>query len=290
MFAVDLLQMLEFNVTIAFPAAPLLTVILALVGELLFTEYAKFVFKRCRRQSYKGVYICTYLRWGINIRSARSWLSPLSRPAVYVCFCGHPERAKMSVWCASGLANVVQVPREYMEGNLRSRAIRAGKQSMQGTKVKLLEIASSRAETLIVITIACTASQLYTFRRSLYFKGFQSNSGPIFASQLFIYFFVSFSFLQLIGFTCAPPRCSSCCSGRRFLGDEALKDWALTLWLNVQFAQLSSSPDLHLINFSWLARGMLRFISGFCCASLRFMKTFMYFAWETPTQIPANHY
>jgi hypothetical protein len=33
MFIVDLLQMLEMNVTVAFPAAPLLTVILALVGE-----------------------------------------------------------------------------------------------------------------------------------------------------------------------------------------------------------------------------------------------------------------
>ncbi|KAG5888806.1 hypothetical protein JTB14_032719 [Gonioctena quinquepunctata] len=32
-FIVDLLQMLEFNVTVTFPAAPLLTVILALVGE-----------------------------------------------------------------------------------------------------------------------------------------------------------------------------------------------------------------------------------------------------------------
>lgn len=31
--AVDLLQMLEMNMTIAFPAAPLLTVILALVGR-----------------------------------------------------------------------------------------------------------------------------------------------------------------------------------------------------------------------------------------------------------------
>ncbi len=31
-FAVDLLQMIEMNATIAFPAAPLLTVILALVG------------------------------------------------------------------------------------------------------------------------------------------------------------------------------------------------------------------------------------------------------------------
>jgi hypothetical protein len=33
MFIVDLLQMFELNVSIAFPAAPLLTVILALVGE-----------------------------------------------------------------------------------------------------------------------------------------------------------------------------------------------------------------------------------------------------------------
>lgn len=32
-FAVDLLQMLEFNVTARFPIAPLLTVILALVGK-----------------------------------------------------------------------------------------------------------------------------------------------------------------------------------------------------------------------------------------------------------------
>lgn len=34
--SVDLLQMLEMNMTIAFPAAPLLTVILALVGK--FTQ------------------------------------------------------------------------------------------------------------------------------------------------------------------------------------------------------------------------------------------------------------
>ncbi|XP_061192616.1 membralin-like [Saccostrea echinata] len=39
-FIVDLLQMLEMNVTIAFPAAPLLTVILALVGmEAIMTEF-----------------------------------------------------------------------------------------------------------------------------------------------------------------------------------------------------------------------------------------------------------
>ncbi|XP_065340985.1 membralin isoform X2 [Cloeon dipterum] len=39
-FIVDLLQMLEFNVTIAFPAAPLLTVILALVGmEAIMSEF-----------------------------------------------------------------------------------------------------------------------------------------------------------------------------------------------------------------------------------------------------------
>lgn len=35
LFAVDLLQMLEFNVAVRFPIAPLLTVILALVGEYL---------------------------------------------------------------------------------------------------------------------------------------------------------------------------------------------------------------------------------------------------------------
>ena len=33
--SVDLLQMLEFNVTVSFPAAPLLTVILALVGKCI---------------------------------------------------------------------------------------------------------------------------------------------------------------------------------------------------------------------------------------------------------------
>ncbi|RZF41371.1 hypothetical protein LSTR_LSTR000085 [Laodelphax striatellus] len=39
-FIVDLLQMLEFNVTITFPAAPLLTVILALVGmEAIMSEF-----------------------------------------------------------------------------------------------------------------------------------------------------------------------------------------------------------------------------------------------------------
>lgn len=39
-FIVDLLQMLEMNITIAFPAAPLLTVILALVGmEAIMTEF-----------------------------------------------------------------------------------------------------------------------------------------------------------------------------------------------------------------------------------------------------------
>lgn len=39
-FIVDLLQMLEFNVTISFPAAPLLTVILALVGmEAIMSEF-----------------------------------------------------------------------------------------------------------------------------------------------------------------------------------------------------------------------------------------------------------
>ena len=40
MFIVDLLQMLETNAIIAFPAAPLLTVILALVGmEAIMSEF-----------------------------------------------------------------------------------------------------------------------------------------------------------------------------------------------------------------------------------------------------------
>lgn len=38
LLAVDLLQMLEMNMTIAFPAAPLLTVILALVGKDMLTS------------------------------------------------------------------------------------------------------------------------------------------------------------------------------------------------------------------------------------------------------------
>ncbi|XP_036346405.1 membralin-like, partial [Rhagoletis pomonella] len=39
-FIVDLLQMLEFNVTARFPIAPLLTVILALVGmESIMSEF-----------------------------------------------------------------------------------------------------------------------------------------------------------------------------------------------------------------------------------------------------------
>ena len=37
MFIVELLQMIEFNSPIAFPAAPLLTVILALVGKSTVT-------------------------------------------------------------------------------------------------------------------------------------------------------------------------------------------------------------------------------------------------------------
>ena len=38
-FIVELLQMLEFNTTITFPAAPLLTVILALVGKFMIEIY-----------------------------------------------------------------------------------------------------------------------------------------------------------------------------------------------------------------------------------------------------------
>ena len=38
-FIVELLQMLEYNTAISFPAAPLLTVVLALVGNSSFTEF-----------------------------------------------------------------------------------------------------------------------------------------------------------------------------------------------------------------------------------------------------------
>lgn len=43
--SVDLLQMLEFNVTVSFPAAPLLTVILALVGKCIYIYHLIFVEK-----------------------------------------------------------------------------------------------------------------------------------------------------------------------------------------------------------------------------------------------------
>lgn len=39
-FTVDLLQMLEYNVVARFPIAPLLTVILALVGKQILFEYS----------------------------------------------------------------------------------------------------------------------------------------------------------------------------------------------------------------------------------------------------------
>ena len=43
-FIVDLLQMLEFNTNITFPAAPLLTVILALVGmEAIMSEFFEVI-------------------------------------------------------------------------------------------------------------------------------------------------------------------------------------------------------------------------------------------------------
>lgn len=42
-FLVDLLQMLEFNVSVRFPAAPLLTVILALVGECFWTIFLPLI-------------------------------------------------------------------------------------------------------------------------------------------------------------------------------------------------------------------------------------------------------
>lgn len=45
-FSVELLQMLEMNATAAFPAAPLLTVILALVGKFYKTVQALYCVKR----------------------------------------------------------------------------------------------------------------------------------------------------------------------------------------------------------------------------------------------------
>lgn len=42
-FSVDLLQMLEMNITIAFPAAPLLTVILALVGKMIYQHWKNHI-------------------------------------------------------------------------------------------------------------------------------------------------------------------------------------------------------------------------------------------------------
>lgn len=43
-FSVDLLQMLEFNVSVRFPAASLFTVILALCGELLLILFVPLFF------------------------------------------------------------------------------------------------------------------------------------------------------------------------------------------------------------------------------------------------------
>jgi len=81
--------MLEFNVTIAFPAAPLLTVILALVGELLFVENEKFVFKDVGGRTHKK----NTLLWlfGFLLRIG------FDRSVVCMCVCAHPERAKMSM-------------------------------------------------------------------------------------------------------------------------------------------------------------------------------------------------
>lgn len=50
--------MLEFNVTVSFPAAPLLTVILALVGKCLYPYH-----DHCLRQSHE-VEILTILQYG----------------------------------------------------------------------------------------------------------------------------------------------------------------------------------------------------------------------------------
>ena len=47
--AVDLLQMLEMNRNVAFPAAPLLTVILALVGMFVLSVVIHYLNERHRR-------------------------------------------------------------------------------------------------------------------------------------------------------------------------------------------------------------------------------------------------
>ena len=54
---VDLLQMLEFNVAVRFPIAPLLTVILALVGKL-HEQLIAFLFLLCILHA--RVYFSTY--------------------------------------------------------------------------------------------------------------------------------------------------------------------------------------------------------------------------------------
>ena len=64
-FIVELLQMLEFNTNLSFPAAPLLTVILALVGKWILLKKLRFTcslkWKRINSISYFGIiYICTF--------------------------------------------------------------------------------------------------------------------------------------------------------------------------------------------------------------------------------------
>jgi Tumour-associated protein len=69
LFAVDLLQMLEFNVAVRFPIAPLLTVILALVGEYPWQ-------RACRYYISREIIICTF-----RLPLPAPWSHPLRHEA-----------------------------------------------------------------------------------------------------------------------------------------------------------------------------------------------------------------
>lgn len=57
--SVDLIQMLEFNLTVSLPAASLLTVVLALVGEFHISFRYSFLITRIRMIDYS--YLCFIL-------------------------------------------------------------------------------------------------------------------------------------------------------------------------------------------------------------------------------------
>ncbi|CAG9123929.1 unnamed protein product [Plutella xylostella] len=79
-FIVDLLQMLEFNVTVSFPAAPLLTVILALVVANRYL--ARFVSRSVDSTSWsvarRGA--GRLLRRRPSLQRSRCWSAPESAP------------------------------------------------------------------------------------------------------------------------------------------------------------------------------------------------------------------